>query len=106
MNGLIDAFYAGRHKVARCIAANHGHIAVLDPLEAGSMQPGGCGGDVPYPLCGPTRPSAGAYENYVATLDFHAGLLFPGIEIFGIDRRRWLEEWNTLEARHVHQDAA
>ena len=38
--------------------------------------------------------------------DFHARLLLPAFQVFGIDRRARLQPVHALVARHVHQHAA
>ena len=54
----------------------------------------------------PQRPPSGADQHDIAAAHFHSGLLFPCVQVFGVDRQPGLEIRNALQPRDVHQDAA
>ena len=53
-------------------------------------------------LCPAARPN----EHDVAATRLESGLLFPGVQIGGVDRSSRLEPVHPLQARHVHQDSS
>ena len=95
---------AGRQDIAGRIAAEHGHVALLEPAGARCVQPGEF--SVPRAHRRATCPATGADQDDVAGADAGPGLLFPRVEVFGMDRRAGLQVREAAEPRDVDQHAA
>jgi len=107
VNRKVDAVDAGGYDIASPIAAEHGNVAILEPLGARGMQPRGpLFVDVPSAGHVTPCPAAGINENNVAAGDFDFGLFFPGIQVFRVNGCSWFQITDATELGNIEQDAA
>src|SRR5262245_48596396 len=99
------AFHPRRHDVFRRVAADDRDAAGLDPWRNRRVEPGGALADVPRTELRAPRPASGPEQDDVAGGDLHAGLLFPRLDVLGVDGGAGLEVLDAFQARNVDQHA-
>ena len=95
----------GRH-LLRAVAPQQRHVALPQPRDGARIEAGGLLGEVPRPHLRAAYPPPRADEQRIACRDLHARLLFPRLQVLGINRRSRLQVFDSLQPRDVDQDAA
>ena len=84
--GKRNACHQRRHQLTVGVAADHRHVALLEPAGAAHVHSGGASLRIPWAFLRAARPAAGAYEHDIAGAHLDPRLLLPGFEI---GRSRW-----------------
>ena len=93
-----------RHDVVGGFRTQHRHPARFQPRDQGRIQPSAFVAVVPS---GPaSSPMADADEERIARRDFEAGLLFPAVQVLGVDVGVLPQVRHPLESRQVHEQPA